>query len=137
MAAAGSSPAQRYAQLNGIAYDSENWKHDEELILEEQEDGTLTVMGPRQEAPVRIEIPSEICGRRVTAIAPKAFFANYTLAQLYVGSNVAQIGESAFFGCRALVTVAFDRGLERVGDSAFAGCESLTQVTLPWALMLP
>ena len=37
------------------------------------EDGTLTVLGARQTAPHRIEIPTEICGRRVAAIAPKAF----------------------------------------------------------------
>ncbi|MBR4039113.1 MAG: leucine-rich repeat domain-containing protein [Clostridia bacterium] len=126
------APAQQYAKLNGIAFDSQSWKEDEQLVLEEQEDGTLIVTGPRQSAPDRIEIPAEICGRRITAIAPKAFFACGTLYQLYIGANVRSIGESAFFGCRSLTAVSFERGLEYVGDSAFAGCESLTQATLPW-----
>lgn len=125
-------PAQQYARLNGLAFDSQSWKEDEELVLREEEDGTLTVMGARQAAPHRIEIPTEICGRRVAAIASKAFFANGTLEQLVVGGGVREIGESAFFGCRQLVSVSFERGLECLRDSAFAGCESLTQVTLPW-----
>lgn len=131
---AADSAAQQYAKINGVAFDSESWKTDEALVFEEMEDGSLIVTGARQEAPERIEIPSEICGRRIVSIAPKAFFACGTLIQLTIGANVREIGESAFFGCRALASAAFERGLERVGDSAFAGCESLTQVTLPWGL---
>ena len=126
------APAAQYARLNGLTFDSQSWKDDEELALREEEDGTLTVLGARQTAPHRIEIPTEICGRRVAAIAPKAFFASGTLEQLVVGGGVREIGESAFFGCRQLVSVSFERGLEQLKDSAFAGCESLTQVTLPW-----
>ena len=126
------APAQQYAKLNGIAYDSQNWKEDEMLVFEEREDGALVVVGARQPAPERIEIPAEICGRKIAAIAPKAFFACNTLYQLSIGANVREIGESAFFGCRSLTAVSFERGLETVGDSAFAGCENLTQVTLPW-----
>ena len=126
------APAAQYARLNGLTFDFQSWKDDEELVLREEEDGTLTVLGARQTAPHRIEIPTEICGRRVAAIAPKAFFASGTLEQLVVGGGVRKIGESAFFGCRQLVSVSFERGLEQLKDSAFAGCESLTQVTLPW-----
>lgn len=126
------APAAQYARLNGLTFDFQSWKDDEELVLREEEDGTLTVLGARQTAPHRIEIPTEICGRRVAAIASKAFFASGTLEQLVVGGGVREIGESAFFGCRQLVSVSFERGLEQLKDSAFAGCESLTQVTLPW-----
>lgn len=126
------APAAQYARFNGLTFDFQSWKDDEELVLREEEDGTLTVLGARQTAPHRIEIPTEICGRRVAAIAPKAFFASGTLEQLVVGGGVREIGESAFFGCRQLVSVSFERGLEQLKDSAFAGCESLTQVTLPW-----
>ena len=126
------APAAQYARLNGLTFDFQSWKDDEELVLREEEDGTLTVLGARQTAAHSIEIPTEICGRRVAAIAPKAFFASGTLEQLVVGGGVREIGESAFFGCRQLVSVSFERGLEQLKDSAFAGCESLTQVTLPW-----
>ena len=126
------APAQRYAQLNGVRYDSESWREDAALVLEEQEDGSLIVTGAREKTPARIEIPAELCGRRIVGVAPRAFFACGTLSHLTVGAGVREIGESAFFGCRSLTGVSFERGLERVGDSAFAGCESLTQVTLPW-----
>ena len=126
------APAQRYAQLNGVRYDSESWREDAALVLEEQEDGSLIVTGAREKTPERIEIPAELCGRRIVGVAPRAFFACGTLSHLTVGAGVREIGESAFFGCRSLTGVSFERGLERVGDSAFAGCESLTQVTLPW-----
>lgn len=126
------APAASYARLNGIAYDCESWREDEALVLEEMEDGALRVLGAREEKPVRIEIPSELCGRAVREIAPKAFFACGTLEQAAIGGGVRSIGASAFFGCRSLLRVSFERGLERVDDSAFAGCESLTQVTLPW-----
>jgi len=124
--------AQKYAISNGIKFDSQSWKDDEELLLSEQEDGTLMVMGARQESAQRIEIPSEICGRRIAAIAPRAFFASPKLSVLSIGSGVREIGENAFFGCRQLSSISFERGLERIGDSAFAGCENLSQITLPW-----
>ena len=129
---AAGSYAEKYAQFNGIAFDSEKWREDDVLVLEENEDGTLTVAGPRDERVRCVEIPSEICGRRIVRIAPKAFFANSTLERVMIGGGVKTIGESAFFGCRMLAAATFERGLDAVGDSAFAGCESLTHITLPW-----
>ena len=128
---AAGSAAQRYARMNGLTFDADSWKNDEELLLQEERDGTLTVVGLRDPNARRVEIPSELCGRRIAAIAPKAFFASASLEQLLVGGGVRHIGESACFGCRQLISVSFERGLERIEDSAFAGCESLTQVVLP------
>lgn len=92
-------PAQQYARLNGLAFDSQSWKEDEELVLREEEDGTLTVMGARQAAPHRIEIPTEICGRRVAAIAPESVFRQRHIGAAGRGAAAfAEIGESAFFG---------------------------------------
>ena len=52
------APAAQYARLNGLTFDFQSWKDDEELVLREEEDGTLTVLGARQTAPHRIEIPN-------------------------------------------------------------------------------
>ncbi len=125
------APARQYASDNGLEYDSESWAKDEELILQLEEDGTLTVLGAREPNPRRVEIPSELCGHRIAAVAPRAFFACSTMEQLVIGSGVRTIGENAFFGCRQLISVSFSNGLEHVGDSAFAGCENITQITLP------
>ena len=37
------APAAQYARLNGLTFDFQSWKDDEELVLREEEDGTLTV----------------------------------------------------------------------------------------------
>ena len=124
--------AEKYAKFNQIAYDTESFKEDAQLVFAEEEDGTLTVIAPRQLMPKAIEIPAEICGRRIAKIAPKAFFAMGSLEQVVIGAGVIEIGENAFFGCKALANVAFERGLERIGEGAFAGCDRLTQVHLPW-----
>ena len=131
---AADSYAQKYAKFNGLAFDSESWREDKTLVFEENEDGSLVVTGLRDEQVSVLDIPSEVCGRRIVRIAPKAFFANAALQRVIVGSGVREIGESAFFGCRALASIAFERGLERVEDNAFAGCQTLTQVTLPWGM---
>ena len=76
----------------------------------------------------------KLCGRRISAIAPKAFFGNRTLEQAGIGAGVRVIGESAFMGCTALELCTFERGLEEIGPSAFAGCERLVQAVLPWGM---
>ena len=35
------APAAQYARLNGLTFDFQSWKDDEELVLREEEDGTL------------------------------------------------------------------------------------------------
>lgn len=124
--------AEKYAKFNAIAYDTESFREDEQLIFEQEEDGTLTVLGPRNPQCTAIDIPYELCGRRIARIAPKAFFANSTLETLRIGGGVALIGENAFFGCKRLSILELERGLDRIGEAAFAGCDSLTQVTMPW-----
>lgn len=125
---------EHYAALNGIDFDAERWRMDESFTFAEDEDGSLIVTGMKRTALEQIDIPSELCGRQVVRIAPRAFFACGSLRRVSIGAGVKEIGESAFFGCRSLLDVRFERGLERIDDSAFAGCEALTQITLPWGL---
>ena len=123
--------AEKYAKFNAVAYDTQSFKEDAQLVLAEETDGTLTVLAPRDTQCTVIEIPSELCGRRIARIAPKAFFASSTLEALIIGSGVMEIGEHAFCGCRRLALLSLSRGRERIGEGAFAGCDSLTQVTMP------
>ncbi|MBQ9010813.1 MAG: leucine-rich repeat domain-containing protein [Clostridia bacterium] len=128
---AAGAPAEQYAKMNGIAYDSEDWKQDHHLILVENEDGTLTVTGMRNPGERRLEIPDELCGRSIVAVAPNAFFANITLEQAILGRRIRLIGKSAFTGCRSLTLLSFEYGPERVEESAFSGCDHLRQVIFP------
>ena len=127
---AADSPGARYAAENGIAFDAESWREDPLLRLCELVDGCLMVEGLRGPAEA-VEIPEELCGRRVEAIAPKAFFGEASLRRIEIGAGVRYIGESAFMGCRALEQVSFSPGLEEIASSAFAGCERLARVELP------
>ena len=131
---AAGSPSELYARMNRVLFDAECWREDEMLILSELEDGSLRVDGPRDPAAGRIVIPDEVCGRRVSMIAPKAFYGSQTLHEVFIGSGVQTIGESAFMGCGVLELAVFERGLEEIGVSAFAGCGILPEVVLPHGL---
>ena len=123
--------AQQYAKMNGLQFDSENWRQDEHLVLAENEDGTLTVCGLRNTAERRLEIPDELCGRSIVAIQENAFFGNNSLEQVIIGRRIRRIGSNAFMGCRNLTLLSFGYGPERIDESAFAGCDHLRQVILP------
>ena len=123
--------AEQYAKMNGIVFDSEDWKQDEYLVLAENEDGTLTVMGMRKPGERRLEIPDELCGRSIVAVAQNAFFGNMAIEQVVIGRRMRLIGSNAFMGCRNLTLLSFEYGPERIDESAFAGCDHLRQVILP------
>ncbi len=123
--------AEEYARINGLRYDSEDWMRDAVLRLAANEDGTLTVLGANEKAGNRLEIPGELCGRRIVAIAGKAFYDAQFLEQIILGQNIKYIGESAFMGCRNLSLAAFTAGVERIDENAFAGCIRLQQLILP------
>ena len=129
---AADSPAGKYALQNGIPFDAESWRTHPQMMLSELEDGSLLIEGLRDLSLRRLEIPQELCGRRVAGIAPRAFFGNTALEQVVTEGGVAFIGESAFMSCTALELASFDRGLLEIGPSAFAGCERLPQIVLPW-----
>ena len=128
---AAGSKAEQYAKLNGLGFDSENWKSDDKLVLKENEDGTLTVLGMRNPAERRLEIPDELCGRSIVAIQANAFFGNNALEQVVIGRRMRLIGSNAFMGCRNLTLLSFDYGPERIEESAFSGCDQLRQVVFP------
>ena len=126
---ASGSMAEKYALENGIRFDSESWKEDPVLEFQENGDASLTVIGLK--TPQRyLEIPREICGRRIVAIAPRAFIGRQEIESVrIVGTRI--IGENAFMACPQLVRVILEQGVEEIESGAFAGCEKLPQIALP------
>ena len=124
------SRAEQYAKANGIRFDSEGWREDAILNFHEEKDGSLIVTGWK--APQRfLEIPREICGRKVAGIAPRAFSGCQDLEGVRIdGAEI--IGEAAFLNCRQLVRVILERGVREIGPGAFAECIKLPQITLPY-----
>lgn len=90
-------------------------------------DGTVRLCGylGSDEAP---EIPAEIDGKPVTAIAKSAFAGNLTVKTLEIPENVTKIGDYAFECCPALESVSFPASLREVGMGAFSGCVKLATV---------
>lgn len=80
---------------------------------------------------VKLVIPTEIDGKKVTAIGENAF-ANFTeLIEVTVPENVSQIDEGAFYYCDKLENVKLPDGLKKIAEDAFYGCTSLSEITIP------
>ncbi len=77
-------------------------------------------------------IPSEIDGKRVTAIAQSAF-ADRPTKTVRIPSSVKKIDVRAFENCTQLQSVVFDgeSELATISYSAFCGCESLSSFDIP------
>ena len=71
-----------------------------------------------------MEIPEEIHGYPVTAIADDVFRAK-KFAHLILPDSLASIGARAFTNCTNLTDVTFGSGLVRIGDYAFENCHLL------------
>ena len=77
-------------------------------------------------------IPSEIDGKKVTAIAQSAF-ADRPTKTVRIPSSVKKIDVRAFENCTQLQSVVFDgeSELATISYSAFCGCESLSSFDIP------
>ena len=106
-------------------------------FLYEEWDGGCRITGLADSGSdiIVLEIPEEIDGRTVVAIAPEAFKDNGRIELLKLPQSVNEIGERAFYSCEALREVTFpEDGVEDIGAEAFAECTSLDTVILPSCL---
>ncbi len=90
-----------------------------------------------EDQPVSLVIP-EVApdGRKVTAIADRAFSGLTSLQRVDIPASIESIGARAFAFCANLMEVRVgrrngcDASLSRIGDRAFMGCERLTVLAL-------
>ena len=78
-----------------------------------------------------IVIPSELGGKKVTAIGNEAFQEKTTITSVTIPEGVTSIGSYAFENCTSLTEVKIPKGVKSIGEAAFGNCSSLTQVTIP------
>lgn len=101
-----------------------------------------------------VVVPSEINGKKVTAISGKAFFKNSSitgvvipetvkefdymnfsncenLASVDIRAKITEIPETAFYNCTALSTVLLPDTVTVIGERAFMNCESIESFILP------
>ncbi len=77
-----------------------------------------------------VVIPSEIDGKKVTAIGEFAFEGT-DLTSVTIPDTVTSIGWEAFRYCGSLKSVTIPDSVTEFGWEAFKGCSSLKSVTLP------
>ncbi|MBQ8295363.1 MAG: leucine-rich repeat domain-containing protein [Clostridia bacterium] len=70
----------------------------------------------------------------VKEIAPKAFYENGDIKNVYLPETLEKIGDEAFFGCGGLKCLILPKNVVQAGKKAFAYCERLEWIILPLKL---
>lgn len=78
-----------------------------------------------------LDVPAEIEGCPVTAIAPYAFSGQTGLKRVRLPESVISIGKAAFDSCHALMSVNMPSSLQIIEKAAFSGCYELKNVKFP------
>lgn len=114
--------------------DDEKVNTESDWSYSENPDGTLTITsytGSESE----LTIPSEIDGKKVTAIGELIFDfyngGNQTVKKLTIPGSIKTIGEAAFAGAYGLEEVIIEDGVETIGGAAFGSCNNLKKITIP------
>lgn len=77
-----------------------------------------------------VTIPDSTNDVPITSIASDAFYQDYTLTSVAIGTNVTTIGQNAFFQCTVLASVSLPNSVTNIGPGPFVDCQSLTVVSL-------
>lgn len=78
-----------------------------------------------------LDIPADINGRRVTAIADSAFQSNSQIREVTIAEGIENLGSFAFKLCSQLKDVKLPSTLKVIGPWAFDSCVNLNQPHLP------
>ena len=78
-----------------------------------------------------VVIPSEINGKKVTAISDFAFEYCTSLTDITIPDSVTKIGDYAFEYCTSLTDITIPDSVTEIGISTFEECTNLTGVTIP------
>lgn len=82
----------------------------------------------------RLEVPGEIDGMPVVALAADACANLPSVVEAICPDSLLSVGFCAFRGCRNLKRVALPAGLSSYDSGWFRGCEKLEDLTLPGGL---
>ena len=95
------------------------------------DDGTYSVgRGRLDSSTVRLVIPNEYCGARISTVDDGAFSDFSELISIKLPDTLVRVGEAAFSYCTSLTDVSMPDGVRFIGSSAFYGCAALRSITL-------
>lgn len=105
------------------------WEKEENAFQYEEKEGVLTILQWKGSG-IAAQIPEEIAGKPVAAIARKAFLSNKRLQEISLPDSIGEIGDWAFAYCGRLTSISLPRRRIRFGKSPFLQCEKLEQIRL-------
>ena len=131
----------------GVAFEEnegENYEPTDPSLFEVSEAGEISLKdgdsyyyNNKEWTIENIVIPSEIDGKKVTAIAPRMFNAflntsmSETIKSIVIPNGVITIGYEAFACCEGLTSIKIPDSVTTIGDGAFAECIRLTNIKIP------
>ncbi|MBO5779031.1 MAG: leucine-rich repeat domain-containing protein [Clostridia bacterium] len=77
-----------------------------------------------------VDIPTDIDGKRVTAIGKYAFM-QCAVTRITISDNIKSIGVGAFSGCDKLTKITIPNSVTAIEDRTFYDCSRLTEVSIP------
>ena len=86
--------------------------------------GELSVID-KNAVPKEVVIPSEVAGRKVTAISKEAFRNCRTVEKITIGSGIVTLGEYAFADCPNLWNVIIPDSVEIIPANVFDGSNAV------------
>lgn len=75
-------------------------------------------------------IPDYVYGYKVTSIAPRVFYENKTLEEVYLPDTINSIGLYAFAFCEKLKSTTLGENVTFLADNVFFGCPALEQAVV-------
>ena len=81
-----------------------------------------------------LKLPSELDGKRVSAVGNGAFRSNGAITSVVIPDTVTYIADCAFEGCTNLEEVTFGSSVKTIGSYAFKNCQKLVGAQFPDSL---
>lgn len=111
-----------------------SWDNTDAEFSYRVEDGCAVIEGYSGNPTDELEIPSEIDGYSVVAVADRAFSGQTDMKKLVLPDTVERVGDYSFYGCVSLKKVDLGGSLKTLGDYSFADCDYLRSVQTPSTL---
>ncbi len=114
-------------------YTGTNYEDDLFYYVEDGRCGKMSVYNLTDSARTRslLEVPQEIDGKPVEAVASHTFTGCYNLREAALPEGIVTLGEYAFSGCYNLKKISLPATLASIGEFAFEECNALQSISIP------